>query len=232
MLQKYLELLKKATSSMGNLGHSGAGFPEYAQAVGYEFLVLGLGLLYLAVVVAIIAIPILFIRKVFIKNSFGSKKWKEYIRIKDEFYAFCSTYTRMIKDLLSLNTEESIAEKLRELYDFLKKNSEFTISEFEDEGFDINYAAKKVKKDGEDYLESLLPDFEPYQEDFKPGNFYGKLMHSYCPSSYREKLRNIIPTQSDFSREYTKHIATLVVFCLFSILIYLMLLIPFILVFF
>lgn len=47
MLNKYLDLLQHATEAMTSVGKTGAGAAEYFQAVGYEFLVIGLGFLYL-----------------------------------------------------------------------------------------------------------------------------------------------------------------------------------------
>ena len=45
MLNKYLDLLQHATEAMTSVGKTGAGAAEYFQAVGYEFLVIGLGFL-------------------------------------------------------------------------------------------------------------------------------------------------------------------------------------------
>lgn len=85
MLNKYLELLQHTTEAMTNVGHSGAGASEYFQAVGYEFLVIGLGLLYLAGIALLVAVPVLvFYRGVF-KGRFASQKLKEMCKIADEY---------------------------------------------------------------------------------------------------------------------------------------------------
>lgn len=47
MFNNYVEMLKKATEAMTSLHHTEAGPAEYFSAVGYEFAVIGLGILLL-----------------------------------------------------------------------------------------------------------------------------------------------------------------------------------------
>lgn len=67
MLNSYIKLLQHATEALTNVGGSNAGAAEYFQAVGYEFAIIAIGLLYLAGIVAIVAIPVLVFRQGFIK---------------------------------------------------------------------------------------------------------------------------------------------------------------------
>ena len=81
MLNKYLDLLQHATEAMTSVGKTGAGAAEYFQAVGYEFLVIGLGFLYLVGIVLLVAGPVLVFYHGVFKAGFASKKLKEMFRI-------------------------------------------------------------------------------------------------------------------------------------------------------
>ena len=121
MLQDYIDLLKHATEVIGDLGHSGAGFSEYVNAVWYEFLILGLGALYLAVLAGIIFVPILFIKKIICGSRFSSAKWKKYMEVRNKMNVFYSEYTDKVRDVYSEISwrEDILIEKLLELYKFL-----------------------------------------------------------------------------------------------------------------
>lgn len=234
MLQKYIELLKNATTAMGNLGHSGAGFQEYAKAVGYEFLLLGLGLLYLAIIVAVIAAPIVFIRKVSKKDCFVSARWKKYLEVRDKMKNFAVTYTQKIKEMhdavYKQNPKEAIMDKLTELVSFLQDNG----YEFKGEFPDIDQLIKAIKKGKMNKVARWLPDITPYEEYFNLSSFYDEAMFNrfYNIQNIKDTLNNLFPTYSKFRRAYVFHLATIGVVCVFALMIYLMLLIPFILVFF
>lgn len=231
MLQRYLDLLKNATDAMGNLGHSGAGFPEYAKAVGYEFLLLGLGILYLAVVVAIIAAPIMFIRKVVIKGCFSSEKWKKYMNIRNKMYEFSLEYTKRIREIYHQNSKSIIAEKLKALCEFLKEAG----YEFDEDLPNFNEIAKSIKKGKSDAFTEILPDISPYEERFKPARFYGSVMNYnelLNLLNVQDNLAELFSTEADFDKTYAKHIFKLCAICIFALIIYLMFLVPFILVFF
>lgn len=77
MFNNYVEMLKKATEAMTSLHHTEAGPAEYFSAVGYEFAVIGLGILWLAIIVAVIAIPIV-ITKWVLNGKFATRKWKNF----------------------------------------------------------------------------------------------------------------------------------------------------------
>lgn len=85
MLNKYLDLLQHATEAMKNVGKSGAGATEYFQAVGYELLIIGLGLLYLAGIVLLIAVPVLVFYRGVVRGGFASEKLKEMYKIAEEY---------------------------------------------------------------------------------------------------------------------------------------------------
>ena len=80
MFNNYVEMLKKATEAMTSLHHTEAGPAEYFSAVGYEFAVIGLGILWLAIIVAVIAIPIV-ITKWVLNGKFATRKWKKFCSI-------------------------------------------------------------------------------------------------------------------------------------------------------
>lgn len=80
MFNNYVEMLKKATEAMTSLHHTEAGPAEYFSAVGYEFAVIGLGILWLAIIVAVIAIPIV-ITKWVLNGKFATRKWKKFFSI-------------------------------------------------------------------------------------------------------------------------------------------------------
>ena len=85
MLNKYLDLLQHATEAMTSVGKTGAGAAEYFQAVGYEFLVIGLGFLYLVGIVLLVAGPVLVFYHGVFKAGFASKKLKEMYMIAEEY---------------------------------------------------------------------------------------------------------------------------------------------------
>lgn len=233
MLQRYLDLLKNATDAMGNLGRSGAGFPEYAKAVGYEFLLLGLGILYLAVIVAIIAVPIMFIRKVVIKGCFTSKKWKKYMDIRNKMYEFSFEYTEKKMEIYYQKSKSVIAEKLKALCEFLKEAG----YEFNEDFPEFDEIAKNIKKGSSYALTGILPDINPYKKyfSFKPNRFYHSVMNHgglHNVLNVQNDLAAIFPTSADFDKAYAKHILKLCAICIFALIIYLMFLVPFILVFF
>lgn len=92
MLNKYIDLLQHATEAMTSVGHSGAGAAEYFQAVGYEFLVIGLGLLYLAGLVLLVAGPVLVFYRGVLKGGFASKNLKEMYKITEKYICASDRY--------------------------------------------------------------------------------------------------------------------------------------------
>lgn len=233
MLQDYIDLLKHAMEVMGNLGHSGAGFPEYVNAVGYEFLILGLGVLYLAFIAGIVAIPIIFIKRIICGGRFSSAKWKKYMEVRNKMNAFYSEYTGKIRDVFSEISwrEDILIEKLLELYKFLKEVG----CEVGTESPNFEEIAKDLRDGGCEAFSRMLPSISAYKEDFKLLHFYDSVMnHDNFRNALHVKddLTAIFQTEMDFRREYRKCVFRLCVICGLSLLVYLVFLIPFILVFF
>ena len=74
MLQKYLQLFERAFEKLTSLGGSNSTWSDYFTAVGTEFLVLLLGIVYIVAILAIIFIPI-----------FGNKKAVQKIAKNDVY---------------------------------------------------------------------------------------------------------------------------------------------------
>lgn len=74
MLQKYLQLFERAFEKLTSLGGSNSTWSDYFTTVGTEFLVLLLGIVYIAAILAIIFIPI-----------FGNKKVVQKIAKNDAY---------------------------------------------------------------------------------------------------------------------------------------------------
>lgn len=89
MLQNYNQLVNDATNTLCQLHNSGAGFAEYLQAVGYEVLVLLVGILLLAVIFLLACVPCVI--ALVIKNYNGSKIEKYNTRI-NEYDNFVNEY--------------------------------------------------------------------------------------------------------------------------------------------
>lgn len=105
MLNSYIKLLKQATEALTNVGGSNAGATEYFQAVGYEFIIIAVGLLYLAMIAAIVAIPVLVFRQGVYKGGFASKTLKKFSEIvldcdkaKCEYHRLCSSFESSKKE--------------------------------------------------------------------------------------------------------------------------------------
>lgn len=110
MLNSYIKLLKQATEALTNVGGSNAGATEYFQAVGYEFAIITIGLLYLAGIAAVVAIPVLVFRQGVYKGGFASKTLKKFPnQVQDHscysFSSVCNFHASVISDvlLISLN---------------------------------------------------------------------------------------------------------------------------------
>lgn len=81
MLYKYLDLLHRATDSLTSLGGSNATWTDCFKTIGYEFLVLGIGILYVAAIAAIILIPTVGLVKM-LKKDQVSRTSKAYYSYK------------------------------------------------------------------------------------------------------------------------------------------------------
>ena len=90
MLESYIELIQKCLDKLTSLGPQNNTFMDYITAVGYEFLILGLGLLYLVGIALLIAFP-------FITVKFLMWRIEEYYKKKypkaDMYYRYGCWYT-------------------------------------------------------------------------------------------------------------------------------------------
>lgn len=105
MLNSYIKLLKYAAEAITNVSRSNAGAAEYFQAVGYEFVIIAIGLLYLAGIAAIVAVPVLVFRQGVYKGGFASKTLKKFSEIvldcdkaKGEYRRLCSSFESSKKE--------------------------------------------------------------------------------------------------------------------------------------
>lgn len=118
MLYKYLDLLHRATDSLTSLGGSNATWTDCFKTIGYEFLVLGLGLLYVAVVAAIILIPTVGLVKMLKKIK--SHELQKHAILTRSGYKQCSDlFASVLENLRDANCQEyllALADNLSEAY--------------------------------------------------------------------------------------------------------------------
>lgn len=87
MLQKYLQLFERAFEKLTSLGGSNSTWSDYFTTVGTEFLVLLLGIVYIAAILAIIFIPIFGNKKVVQKIS-KNDAYKKAQELGTKWYEF------------------------------------------------------------------------------------------------------------------------------------------------
>ena len=119
MLQSYIELIQKGIEKLTSLGPQNNTFIDYITAVGYEFLILGLGLLYLVGIVLLIAFP-------FVTVRFLMWRIKEYYKKKypkaDMYYryGYCCTDGPKLYFKRLLNAKKYKAHALNDIYKVFK----------------------------------------------------------------------------------------------------------------
>ena len=87
MLQKYLQLFERAFEKLTSLGGSNSTWSDYFTTVGTEFLVLLLGIVYIAAILAIIFIPIFGNRKV-VQKIAKNDAYKKARKLGTKWYEF------------------------------------------------------------------------------------------------------------------------------------------------
>ncbi len=204
MLNKYLDLLQHATEAMTNVGKSGAGATEYFQAVGYELLIIGLGLLYLAGIVLLIAVPVLAFYRGVVRGGFASKKLKEMCKIAEE-------YTHASKQYKKLRYDFSDSEKKWRVKNFEKLcehigryYKDFTKEEWYD----------RVPGDTLDEKKKFLQKVEnPYDFSFRVPQLYGifewKSEGSICSKITQFDLFNDIAVEGEEASTFTEQVKKL-----------------------
>lgn len=105
MLYKYLDLLHRATDSLTSLGSSNATWTDCFKTIGYEFLVLGIGILYVAAIAAIILIPT--IGTVKILKKIKSHELQKHTILTNFGYKQCyDLFLSVLKNLQDANCKE------------------------------------------------------------------------------------------------------------------------------
>lgn len=118
MLYKYLDLLRQATDSLTNLGNSNATWLDCFRTIGYEFLVFGLGVLYVAAIAAIILIPTVGLVKI-LKKIKSHELQKHAILTKSGYKQCSDLFVSVLKNLQDANCKEyllTLADNLSNAY--------------------------------------------------------------------------------------------------------------------
>ena len=118
MLYKYLDLLRQATDSLTNLGNSNATWLDCFRTIGYEFLVFGLGVLYVAAIAAIILIPTVGLVKI-LKKIKSHELQKHTILTKCGYKQCSDLFMSVLKNLQDANCKEyllTLADNLSNVY--------------------------------------------------------------------------------------------------------------------
>lgn len=98
MLQKYLQLFERAFEKLTSLGGSNSTWSDYFTTVGTEFLVLLLGIVYIAAILAIIFIPIFGNRKV-VQKIAKNDVYKKAQKLGTKWYEFRKRIRDIIVDI-------------------------------------------------------------------------------------------------------------------------------------
>ena len=119
MLQKYLQLFERAFEKLTSLGGSNSTWSDYFTTVGTEFLVLLLGIVYIAAILAIIFIPIFGNRKV-VQKIAKNDAYKKAQKLGTRWYDFRNN-VRYIVSLIAENEYKYDADLDAELKKVLDK---------------------------------------------------------------------------------------------------------------
>lgn len=118
MLYKYLDLLRQTTDSLTNLGSSHATWLDCFKTIGYEFLVLGLGILYVIAIAAVILIPTIGLAKI-LKKIKSHELQKHTILTKSGYKQCSDLFMSVLKNLQDANCKEyllTLADNLSNVY--------------------------------------------------------------------------------------------------------------------
>lgn len=211
MLNSYIKLLQHATEALTNVGGSNAGAAEYFQAVGYEFLVIGLGFLYLAGIVAIVAIPVLVFRQGVYKGGFASKTLKKFSKIVLDCDQASGERYRLLRSFES-SEKKSRIEAYEKLCTLLTKYCKtFTALNWYDcvPGDTIEDKRRFLKEDKHfsSILQSLpsLPYCFTGDTSFKylihPDVFYYMTRPDKWTSVFTDRVKELYPSDTDYRRD-------------------------------
>lgn len=211
MLNSYIKLLQHATEAMTNVGGSNAGAAEYFQAVGYEFVIIAIGLLYLAGIVAIVAIPVLVFRHGVYKGGFASKTLKKFSEIVLDCYQATDERHRLWSSFES-SKKESRIEAYENLCMLLTKYCKaFTPLNWYDcvPGDTIEDKRRFLKED--EHFSSVLQNLPslPFciigDGSFKylidPDKFYYMTHPNKWTSVFTDRVKELHPADTDYLRD-------------------------------
>ena len=243
MLNQYIEMLKKATETLSNLGKSGAGIGDYFCAVGYELLLFALGVLYLAAIIIIIVLPAVMIKQIWVNNRFASKRWKQYMAFMDTIKKFFINYRINMSALLSANSKETFLLNFEKL-----KNQIESIGITMNSSVITNKEVQKCLKNQIDAkkIDILIPKYFPriidmsYREIMEcipsmgRGPLRNDLFYDWVKEfgNFSTELKTIYPDDLSYKKSLVWHYIVKIGLTVLLLLIYLILLIPFVLVFF
>lgn len=211
MLNSYIKLLQHATEALTNVGGSNAGAAEYFQAVGYEFVVIAIGLLYLAGIVAIVAIPVLVFQHGVYKGGFAPKTLKKFSEIVLDGYQANGERYRLCNSFVS-SKKESRIEAYEKLCTLLTKYCKaFTPLNWYDcvPGDTIEDKRRFLKEDK--HFSSLfqclpsLPRCLIGDAAFKylicPDEFYYMTHPDKWASVFTDRVKELYPLDTDYRRD-------------------------------
>lgn len=237
MLNKYIDLLRRATDAMTNVGHSGAGTPEYFQAVGYEFLVIGLGLLYLAAIAVVCIGPVLYVYFGIKKKGLASKQYKAYLGIIAEMIKFDNECNAMIERFFN----GTVGNRIDRFEQIAAKISKYCTKFSEDKWYD--------NVPGDDRDEKIKYLTEKIDSEQFPGSALRKLVPSYhfCSFSelseyteavgldldvFTERIRDIFPNSVTLNKEIKRFKTKCILVSILFFAVYIMLVLPLVLLLF
>lgn len=160
-----------------------------------------------------------------------------HITLKNKVESFLRKYTEAIQGYVRAgeNSPEEILASWQSLLDFLKEHGLSPSNPLPDDEKVVKMAKKFLdvcESKAYDKLASYLPSICLMPEDFKPARFYDEFSGMTDAGSMHQELSDIYPTVKAFKRACFMHYAVKIGAGIFISIFYLILLIPFILLFF
>lgn len=211
MLNSYIKLLKQATEALTNVGGSNAGATEYFQAVGYEFAIIAIGLLYLAGIVAVVAIPVLVFRQGVYKGGFASKTLKKFSEIVLDCDKANGERCRLWSSFVSSKKESRIEDYVKLCTLLTKYCKAFTPLNWYDcvPGDTIEDKRRFLKEDK--HFSSILHDLPSlpccligdasFKNVIHPDVFYSMTHPNEWTSVFTDRVKELYPMDTDYRRD-------------------------------
>ena len=114
MFFKYVELLHNAVDAITNLRTADAGILDYFSTVGYEFLVLLIGIAYIMAIVLIISVPCLLCKKA-VPHILKNCAWKKHLRDVESYNAFVKRYQTVVENCSKTGIYDEVLHLLSEI---------------------------------------------------------------------------------------------------------------------